>query len=236
VRLLQITAARGGMYCGSCLRDNALAAELRRRGEDVMLLPVYTPTLTDEANVSEGRVLFGRNQRLPRAARAAPPNGRRPCSTRLWDAAAVIKAATGPAVSRWIPMASGPHRLDPEGRGGSPGQGVPQAGPLPRRPAAFRSRRASELAPHQHGGHAQARLSLGRSCARSRARISSSTVSASPTARRRRISSCSTRAPSTASPPRARTTPTSWRSASASHARRSTLCRSASLWRAMGPR
>jgi glycosyltransferase involved in cell wall biosynthesis len=47
------------MYCGSCLRDNALAAELKSRGHDVVLVPLYTPTLTDEPNVSEGRVFFG---------------------------------------------------------------------------------------------------------------------------------------------------------------------------------
>ena len=47
------------MYCGSCLRDNALAAELISRGHDVTLLPVYTPTLTDEPNVSGDKVFFG---------------------------------------------------------------------------------------------------------------------------------------------------------------------------------
>lgn len=47
------------MYCGSCLRDNALATELISRGHDVTLLPVYTPTLTDEPNVSGGKVFFG---------------------------------------------------------------------------------------------------------------------------------------------------------------------------------
>jgi glycosyltransferase involved in cell wall biosynthesis len=47
------------MYCGSCLRDNALAAELLRRGHDVVLTPVYTPTKTDEANVSGDHVFFG---------------------------------------------------------------------------------------------------------------------------------------------------------------------------------
>ncbi len=47
------------MYCGSCLRDNALAAELIARGHDVTLLPIYTPTLTDEPNVSNGKVFFG---------------------------------------------------------------------------------------------------------------------------------------------------------------------------------
>lgn len=47
------------MYCGSCLRDNALAAELLRRGHDVVLTPVYTPTKTDERNVSGEQVFFG---------------------------------------------------------------------------------------------------------------------------------------------------------------------------------
>lgn len=47
------------MYCGSCLRDNALATELLSKGHDVTLLPVYTPTRTDEANVSSDKVFFG---------------------------------------------------------------------------------------------------------------------------------------------------------------------------------
>jgi glycosyltransferase involved in cell wall biosynthesis len=47
------------MYCGSCLRDNALAAALIRRGHDVVLSPVYTPTRTDERNVSAEHVFFG---------------------------------------------------------------------------------------------------------------------------------------------------------------------------------
>lgn len=47
------------MYCGSCLRDNALATELLARGHEVTLLPVYTPTLTDEENVSSSKVFFG---------------------------------------------------------------------------------------------------------------------------------------------------------------------------------
>ena len=47
------------MYCGSCLRDNALASALIARGHDVVLTPVYTPTRTDEANVSQHHVVFG---------------------------------------------------------------------------------------------------------------------------------------------------------------------------------
>jgi glycosyltransferase involved in cell wall biosynthesis len=59
VRILSFTGGAGAMYCGSCLRDNALAAELLARGHDVVLTPVYTPTRTDEPNVSQRRVFFG---------------------------------------------------------------------------------------------------------------------------------------------------------------------------------
>ncbi|MEO8027321.1 MAG: glycosyltransferase family 4 protein [Bryobacteraceae bacterium] len=59
MRILQLTAGAANMYCGSCLRDNALAMELIRMGHDVTLLPLYTPTRTDEENVSMGRVFFG---------------------------------------------------------------------------------------------------------------------------------------------------------------------------------
>ncbi|HYO99036.1 MAG TPA: glycosyltransferase family 4 protein [Pyrinomonadaceae bacterium] len=60
MKILYLTAGAANMYCGSCLRDNALATELIRQGHDVMLLPVYTPTLTDERNVSRtDKILFG---------------------------------------------------------------------------------------------------------------------------------------------------------------------------------
>jgi glycosyltransferase involved in cell wall biosynthesis len=59
MRILSLTAGAASMYCGSCLRDNALATELIARGHDVTLVPVYTPTLTDEPNVSGSRVFFG---------------------------------------------------------------------------------------------------------------------------------------------------------------------------------
>jgi glycosyltransferase involved in cell wall biosynthesis len=59
MKILSITAGAAGMYCGSCLRDNALAIELIARGHDTTLIPVYTPTLTDDVNVSRRDVLFG---------------------------------------------------------------------------------------------------------------------------------------------------------------------------------
>ncbi len=58
MRILALTAGAARMYCGSCLRDNTLAAELRRQGHDVILLPLYTPTRTDEPNVSYPKVFL----------------------------------------------------------------------------------------------------------------------------------------------------------------------------------
>ena len=92
MKILSFTAGAGTMYCGSCLRDNALAAELIRRGHDVLLMPIYTPTLTDEPNVSAGHVLFGGIsvyleqhsaifRRTPRML------------DRLWDSKAALKLA-----------------------------------------------------------------------------------------------------------------------------------------------
>ncbi|HEV3345307.1 MAG TPA: glycosyltransferase family 4 protein [Pirellulales bacterium] len=54
-----LTAGGAGMFCGSCMRDNTLAAALGKLGCDVQLIPLYTPIRTDEENVSIDRVFFG---------------------------------------------------------------------------------------------------------------------------------------------------------------------------------
>ena len=59
MRIAYVAAGAARMFCGSCLHDNTLAAALMRLGEDVVLLPTYTPLRTDEENVSYGRVFFG---------------------------------------------------------------------------------------------------------------------------------------------------------------------------------
>jgi glycosyltransferase involved in cell wall biosynthesis len=59
MRIVYITAGAGRMYCGSCLRDNALARALMEAGHDVLLIPTYTPTRTDEVDVSQHRVVLG---------------------------------------------------------------------------------------------------------------------------------------------------------------------------------
>ena len=98
MRILSITAGAAGMYCGSCFRDNALAAELLARGHDVTLLPLYTPTRTDEPNVSTGRVLFGGVsvylQQHSALFRKTPR-----LLDRLWDSPRLIRALTGRAGS-----------------------------------------------------------------------------------------------------------------------------------------
>lgn len=57
--LAYITAGAAGMYCGSCMRDNTLAAALARLGCDIHLIPTYTPIRTDEENVAIDQVFFG---------------------------------------------------------------------------------------------------------------------------------------------------------------------------------
>ena len=59
MRVAYITAGAGGMYCGSCIHDNTLAAALMRIGVDVALVPTYTPLRTDEEDVSLERVFYG---------------------------------------------------------------------------------------------------------------------------------------------------------------------------------
>lgn len=59
MRIAYLTAGAAGMYCGSCLHDNTLAAALTRLGVDIQLIPTYTPIRTDEEDVSLDRVFFG---------------------------------------------------------------------------------------------------------------------------------------------------------------------------------
>jgi glycosyltransferase involved in cell wall biosynthesis len=98
VKILYLTGGAGQMYCGSCLRDNALAAELMGRGHEVALLPVYTPTLTDEANVSQNKVFFGGisvylEQYIP-LFRKTPA-----WLDRLWDSTSMLKLASRRSIS-----------------------------------------------------------------------------------------------------------------------------------------
>ncbi len=57
--VVQIISGAGGMYCGSCLHGNSLAAALLEAGHDVMLVPLYTPVRTDGDSVRQERLAFG---------------------------------------------------------------------------------------------------------------------------------------------------------------------------------
>ncbi len=59
MKVAYITAGAAGMYCGTCIHDNMVATVLKKQGHNVSLIPTYTPTRTDEANVSMDRVFFG---------------------------------------------------------------------------------------------------------------------------------------------------------------------------------
>ena len=59
IRIVYLTAGAATRFCGSCLHDNGLARALKAAGEDVLLVPTYTPLRTDEENVSLSRVFFG---------------------------------------------------------------------------------------------------------------------------------------------------------------------------------
>src|SRR5205085_7765929 len=59
LKIAYLTAGAAGMICGSCLHDNTLARALLTLGNDVQLIPLYTPIRTDEENVSAGRIYYG---------------------------------------------------------------------------------------------------------------------------------------------------------------------------------
>ncbi len=56
--IIQITAGAGPMYCGNCLRDNALVAALRKLGHHALLVPLYLPLTLDEPDQSMGTPIF----------------------------------------------------------------------------------------------------------------------------------------------------------------------------------
>ncbi|MBL8203748.1 MAG: glycosyltransferase family 4 protein [Blastocatellia bacterium] len=98
MRILYITAGAAGMYCGSCLRDNALATELMRQGHDCILVPLYTPLRTDEPSASIDKVFFGgisvyleQHSALFRKTPA--------WMDKLWDSRFALKLATKRSIS-----------------------------------------------------------------------------------------------------------------------------------------
>ena len=58
VNLLHLTPGAGAMYCGGCLRDNALVAALRKLGHQGLMVPLYLPLTLDEEDQSAGTPVF----------------------------------------------------------------------------------------------------------------------------------------------------------------------------------
>ncbi len=90
MRIHYLIAGAANMYCGSCLRDNALAAELLAQGHQVLLLPLYTPIRTDETDVSDSHIFFGGvsvylEEKVPWLRRGPR------FLDRLWDSRALLK-------------------------------------------------------------------------------------------------------------------------------------------------
>ena len=59
MKVVYLATGAGGMYCGSCMRDNRLVATLIAQGRDIVLVPLYTPIRTDELSVGRQRVFYG---------------------------------------------------------------------------------------------------------------------------------------------------------------------------------
>ncbi len=60
LNIIQLTPGAGAMYCGNCLRDNALVRALRSLGHHVTMVPLYLPLRLDEPDQSaETPVFFG---------------------------------------------------------------------------------------------------------------------------------------------------------------------------------
>lgn len=99
MHIIQLTPGTGSFYCGTCVRDNALTAELRRRGHEARMVPMYLPPILDEGSTADGEPLFygGVNvylqqksvlfRKLPRAV------------DKLFDAPKILQMAAGRAGS-----------------------------------------------------------------------------------------------------------------------------------------
>jgi len=59
MNLIQITpGAGGGYYCENCLRDAGLVRDLRRRGHDALMVPLYLPPVADGPGPDEDVPIF----------------------------------------------------------------------------------------------------------------------------------------------------------------------------------
>ncbi|MCP3914666.1 MAG: glycosyltransferase family 4 protein [bacterium] len=59
MRITLLTPGTGHFFCGSCLRDSALAQALRERGHDAVIVPLYLPFVLEGEHTEEPEVLMG---------------------------------------------------------------------------------------------------------------------------------------------------------------------------------
>jgi glycosyltransferase involved in cell wall biosynthesis len=59
MRILFLTPGTGSFYCGTCMRDNALAVALRRLGHDAQMTPMYLPLSLDEESAENTPLFYG---------------------------------------------------------------------------------------------------------------------------------------------------------------------------------
>jgi glycosyltransferase involved in cell wall biosynthesis len=59
MRIASITAGAGGMFCGSCMKDNTLANALNKLGHQCLLIPCYTPMRLDEPQAQASPIFLG---------------------------------------------------------------------------------------------------------------------------------------------------------------------------------
>ncbi|MCA8954542.1 MAG: glycosyltransferase family 4 protein, partial [Planctomycetes bacterium] len=71
MRFLLLTPGTGHFFCGSCLRDNALAVALRRLGHEVDVLPLYLPLVLEEPDGDPRVRMGGINMYLQQKSRLA---------------------------------------------------------------------------------------------------------------------------------------------------------------------
>jgi glycosyltransferase involved in cell wall biosynthesis len=58
LKFVLLTPGAGGMFCGGCIRDNALVTEMRRQGYDALMAPLYLPVKVDEVSMSADQPVF----------------------------------------------------------------------------------------------------------------------------------------------------------------------------------
>ena len=107
LNIIQLTPGAGAMYCGNCLRDNALVTHWNRLGHRACMVPLYLPLTLDEPDQSEHiPVFFGGinvflDHKIPRLWSFIPDRIRR------WLDSRTLLKSLGRRVSKTNPVEVG---------------------------------------------------------------------------------------------------------------------------------